>query len=38
MRDVGGKELDIILELHAYAERTQPIQIGQKLETLTSTI
>ena len=34
MRDVGGRDLDIILELHAYSDTNTAIQIGQKLEEL----
>lgn len=34
MRDVGGKDLDIIVELHAYPDTNTAIQIGQKLEEL----
>ena len=34
MRDVGGPNMDIILELHAYSDTNTAIQIGQKLEDL----
>ena len=34
MREVGGKEMDIIVELHSYTDTNTAIQIGQRLEEL----
>lgn len=34
MREAGGKDMDIIIELHANTDTTTAIQIGQKLEDL----
>ena len=34
MREVGGKEMDIIVELHSYTDTNTAIQLGQRLEEL----
>lgn len=34
MRDAGGKDLDIIIELHSYTDTISAVQLGQKLEKL----
>lgn len=34
MRDVGGKDLDIIIELHSYTDTISAVQLGQRLEKL----
>ncbi|MCI2106052.1 MAG: mandelate racemase/muconate lactonizing enzyme family protein [Intestinimonas sp.] len=34
MRDVGGSDLDIIIELHAFSDTNTAIQLGTKLEPL----
>ena len=34
MREVGGKDLDIIIELHSYTDTISSVQLGQRLENL----
>lgn len=34
MRDAGGDEIDIIIELHAFSDTNTAIQLGRKLEPL----
>ena len=34
MREAGGKDLDIIIELHAYTDSITAVQLGKKLEPL----
>lgn len=34
MREAGGKDLDIIIELHSYTDTLSAVQLGQRLEDL----